>query len=262
MDKLLENTLDIIYNVGEEILKIYNKKYSIYNKEDKSPVTEADLVANKIIEEGLKKYNWPIISEESNNKINKSYKKFWIVDPLDGTMDFIQKTGEFSIMVGLVEDNKPILGIVYQPSKNKMYYAQLRKGAYLKENGNIKKLQVSNNNNLSECRIIFSRNHLGPHDIQLAKLMGIKKIIKSGSNGIKIGLIAENKADIFFNLTNKMGKWDSCAPEIILREAGGKITDTIGNRISYNEENRKNERGILASNKLVHNKIINFLRND
>ncbi|NQU99541.1 MAG: 3'(2'),5'-bisphosphate nucleotidase CysQ, partial [Parcubacteria group bacterium] len=199
---------------------------------------------------------------ESNNKTNKKDNKFWIVDPLDGTADFIQKTGEFSIMVGLVENDTPILGVVYQPSKDKMYYAKLNKGAYLKENGETRKLQVSQTEDLSKCRIVFSKNHLGPRDIELAKLMGIKNIVKSGSNGIKIGLIAENKADIFFNLTDKMGKWDSCAPEIILKEAGGELSDTLGDKIRYNDKSMKNKQGILASNNIVHNKIINYLKND
>ena len=260
MDSLLKNTLNVVSKAGEKILKIYNQKYEIHNKEDKSLVTGADLASNKIILKGLEEYNWPILSEESKNKINKNNDKFWIVDPLDGTLDFIQKTGEFSIMVGLVEAGNPILGAVYQPSEDKMYYAQFGKGAYLKEGGKIKKLQVSEIKNLSKCRIVFSRNHLGPRDIQLAKSMGIKSIVKSGSNGIKIGLIAENRADIFFNLTDKMGKWDSCAPEIILKEAGGEVSDTLGSKIKYNEENTRNMQGILASNKVVHNQIINFLK--
>ena len=260
MDSILKNILNVVSKAGEKILKIYNLKYEIYDKEDKTPVTEADLASNKIILEGLEKYNWPILSEESKNKINKNNDKFWIVDPLDGTLDFIQKTGEFSIMVGLVEAGNPILGVVYQPSKNKMYYAQFSQGAYLRENGKTKKLQVSETRDLSKCRIVFSRNHLGPRDIQLAKSMGIKNIVKSGSNGIKIGLIAEDKADIFFNLTDKMGKWDSCAPEIILKEAGGEVSDTLGNKIEYNEKSKRNMQGILASNKIVHNQIINYLK--
>ncbi len=262
MKKTLEDILNIVNDAGGEILSIYEREYDIYKKIDKSPVTEADLVANKIIVEGLKKYGWPIISEEISNKRNIRSNKFWILDPLDGTADFIQKTGEFSIMLGLVENNKPVLGVVYQPYKDKMYYAELNNGAYLKQKSVINKLQVSKKEDLLECRIVFSRNHLGLRDIELAKLMGIKKIIKSGSNGIKIGLIAENKADIFFNLTDKMGKWDSCAPEIILKEAGGRLSDTLGNKIRYDDYNIKNKQGILASNNIVHNKIIKYLKND
>jgi 3'(2'), 5'-bisphosphate nucleotidase len=262
MKKTVEDILNIVSDAGKAILDIYGREYNVSKKIDDSPVTEADLVSNKIIVKGLEKYGWPIISEEINNKINIKINKFWILDPLDGTADFIQKTGEFSIMLGLVENNKPVLGVVYQPCKDKMYYAELNNGAYLKEKGEINKLQASKKEDLSECRIVFSRNHLGPRDIELAKLMGIKKIIKSGSNGIKIGLIAENKADIFFNLTDKMGKWDSCAPEIILTEAGGMLSDTLGNEIKYNEYNAKNKQGILASNNIVHNKIIKYLKND
>lgn len=262
MNKLLKDTLNIVSDAGREILKIYNKEYSIAEKSDKSPVTEADLMANRIITAGLKKYNWSIISEESNNEASIKNNRFWIVDPLDGTADFIQKTGEFSIMVGLVENESPILGVVYQPSENKMYYAEHDRGAYLKEKGKTNKLEVSKKDDLSECRIVFSRNHLGAHDIALAESMKIKSIVKSGSNGIKIGLIAENKADIFFNLTDRMGKWDSCAPEIILKEAGGEVSDTLGNKIRYNDGNMKNKYGILASNNIVHNKIINYLKND
>lgn len=259
MDKLLQDVLDISRKSGQKILKIYNRKYIIENKEDKSPVTEADLVSNEIIIRSLEKYRWPVLSEESKIEIDKK-NKFWVVDPLDGTLDFIQKTGEFSIMIGLVENNKPILGVVYQPSKDKMYYAQLDKGSYLNERGQITSLRVSKNKILSKCRIVFSRNHLGPKDLAIAKAMGIENIVRSGSNGIKIGLIAENKADIFFNLTDKMGKWDSCAPEIILKEAGGDLTDIEGSNINYNEKILKNKKGILASNKIIHKKLISYLK--
>lgn len=257
LKKLLNKTKLIIYKAGEETLKIYksNIKYEI--KEDNSPVTEADRVSDEIILSGLKQFNYPVLSEESVDDSDRlSSKRVWIVDSLDGTTDFIQKTGEFSIMVGLVEDNKPILGFVYLPLKDKLYYAPKGQGSFLESNGIIKRIKVSNINNFSKSRLVVSRNHLKPEDKKKANEMGILRLKKSGSNGIKMGLIAEAEADIFYNTTNRMSQWDSCAPEIILTEAGGKVTDIEGNEILYNTEKIKLERGLVASNGIIHNKII------
>ena len=262
MSNLLQNTISTIKTAGHKILKIYHQNYKTYQKKDKSPVTEADLISDKIIINNLKKYNWPILSEESKDDPKRlKHDKVWIVDSLDGTMDFLQKTDEFSIMIGLIQNTKPILGVVYVPTKDKLYFAQKNKGAFLQTKNNQKKLHVSRTQNLSQAKLVVSRNHLKPHDLKLAKRMKIKHLKKSGSNGIKIGLIAEDRADLFFNLTNKMGLWDSCAPQIILEEAGGKITNTLGQNINYNQKLTKNKNGLVASNKILHNETINIINN-
>src|SRR6056297_3572822 len=123
-----------IKKVGAEIMKLYEKDFEIKDKADSSPVTKADLLSNKLLVEILEKTNIPILSEEiKDNPERLSSDKLWIIDPLDGTKDFIQKTDEFSIMVALVEKGEPVLGIVYAPALGKIYYAEKNKGAYVEE---------------------------------------------------------------------------------------------------------------------------------
>lgn len=258
MEKMVKDVLNIATEAGKEILNIYNREYNIRNKEDKSPVTEADLKSNKIIEDGLKKYKWPMLSEESeDNYLRLKSSSVWIIDPLDGTKDFIQKTGDFSIMIGLVEDGEPKFGVVYVPVKDKLYYAIRDQGSYLRiGKEREQKLKVSSIEDFSDARLVVSRNHLYLNDIELADKLGVSHFKKTGSTGIKISLIAENKADLYYNLSGKLGQWDTCAPEIILTEAGGRLTDTLGKRIKYNQKEVKNVKGIIASNKILQDRII------
>ncbi|MBT5016361.1 3'(2'),5'-bisphosphate nucleotidase CysQ [Candidatus Peregrinibacteria bacterium] len=250
MKKLLDEIIPVVRQAGEEIMKIYDEDHGIQEKKDRSPVTKADLLANEMICNHLEKYGYPILSEESKDDHSRlTAKKVWVVDPLDGTMDFIQKTDEFSIMVGLLEDNVPVLGIVYQPAQDKLYYGIKDQGSYLVEGDKETKLQVSNITNLSEARAIISRNHLSDETLAILNKVGISQMVKCGSNGIKIGKIAAGEADFFVNPTDRMGEWDSCALEIILKEAGGEITGVNGVPLVYNQEEPRNRLGILATNR-------------
>lgn len=260
MDNIIDKVKKIVRQAGEIVMDIYSQEFDIETKDDDSPVTQADLISDKIILEGLEQFGYPILSEESVDDLKRlKSDRVWIVDSLDGTTDFIQKTGEFSIMVGLVEYNKPILGFVYLPVKDKLYYAISGEGCYLKMAGKTKRMSVTKYNDFKKLRLVVSRNHLKPEDEKKARDMGIEKLKKSGSNGIKMGLIAEGEAEIFYNTTNKMSQWDSCGPEIILTEAGGRVTDMEGNKIIYNTENIMLEKGLVASNGFLHNQIINNL---
>ena len=256
MKNILKEVIEIVKNAGSEVLKIYHQNYAIHKKQNKSPVTEADLISNKIIIKGLRKYGWPILSEESGDDLSRLKKeKVWIIDPLDGTKDFIQKTGEFSIMVALVKNGVSVLGIVYKPVGDKFYYALKNQGAFRKRKGRTKKLSVSNINKLSESIAVISRNHFRKEDAEIVKKLGISKMIKAGSVGVKIGLIAEKKAHIYFNASDKTCEWDTAAPQIILEEAGGKMTDINNEALRYNKKIVFNLNGILATNNKNHAKI-------
>jgi 3'(2'), 5'-bisphosphate nucleotidase len=258
MENIIKEVSNIAIEAGKEVLKIYRQDFKVQNKKDKSPVTEADLLSNKIIEKALLKYKWPVLSEESEDNFSRlSASKVWIIDPLDGTKDFIQKTGDFSIMIGLIEDGEPIMGVVYVPIKDKLYYAYKDQGSYLKIGKKAeKKLQVSNISRFPNARLVVSRNHLYPNDVELAKRLDVGKFKKTGSTGIKISLIAENKADLYYNLSGKLGQWDTCAPEIILTEAGGQLTDIDGKYIKYNNKEVKNVKGVVASNRILQDEVI------
>ena len=152
-NKLLLDVCNVAIEAGKEILNFYNNDIEVTHKEDLSPLTKADLASNKIILESLHKLksNIPILSEESlvDWSIRKNWKKYWLVDPLDGTKEFIKKNGEFTVNIALIEDNNPILGVVYVPAKSLLYLAEKNKGSFktntkdkLKNLEGIKKIQV------------------------------------------------------------------------------------------------------------------------
>ncbi len=250
-----------IRRAGRAVMEIYSQSsYQVFQKGDRSPVTKADLIANEIISQELSIYGLPILSEESKDDLSRiSQERVWIVDPLDGTSDFINKTGDFCLMIGLSERSRPVLGIVYQPTKNKLYSAQAGEGAYLKMGLENKRLRVSEKEKMKDACLVISRSHLREREKKLAKEMNLADIEQVGSMGIKLGLIAEGKAEIFFNFTDQMGQWDTCAPEVVLKEARGAVSDVCGRRLVYNKEEIKLKGGVAASNGLLHDELIEAL---
>ncbi|MFH1656593.1 MAG: 3'(2'),5'-bisphosphate nucleotidase CysQ [Candidatus Nealsonbacteria bacterium] len=263
MSEEIKDILNILKKAGNKILEIYKRDYQIKEKKDKSLVTEADLESEKIILNGLKKYRYKIISEEKDDKINiLNDEKIWIIDPLDGTQDFLNKTGEFSIMVGLIDKGEPVLGIVYLPEKDITYFAEKGKGAYLKKGNNSPiKLKVSNVSDLKNSRFGVSRFHLDQKTKNIIENNLIKETKSMGSIGIKLGAIAENKVDVYLTFSDRICKWDTCAPEVILKEAGGTITDLKGEKLLYIGKEIRNLKGILATNGILHKKLKHIIQN-
>jgi len=214
MEEILIKAIPVIKEAGKAILDLYHKDYEVHKKEDNSPVTEADILADKIIAEGLKEFGYPILSEESKDDLVRlEAPRVWIVDSLDGTRDFLDKTDEFCVMVGLQEAGKPILGLVYIPPTDKLYYAVKGGGAYLAIGDEpAKKLSVSQVSDIKQAKLLVSRTHMSERIEGAAKKMEVGSMIKCGSNGVKMGLVAEGKADLFFNPTDRLGQWDCCAP--------------------------------------------------
>lgn len=257
----LKTVMDLLKKAGEEISLIYNSPTEVKKKKDDSPVTSADNISEKILISGLKKFGYNILSEESSNKFLET-EKTWIIDPLDGTKDFIEKTGEFAIMIGLIEKGEPVLGLVYQPIEKKIYWAEKGKGAYIqKKGGSPQRLRVFSQNNLSKAKFVVSRHHLSKKELNFIKQCSNEKIKYMGSLGLKLGQIAEGKADAYINLSSKTYQWDSCAPEMIITEAEGIITDREGKKLNYRTDKIRNIKGLVASNRIIHKKIINLLSN-
>tara|TARA_Y100000034_G_scaffold127998_1_gene181860 strand:+ start:855 stop:1646 length:792 start_codon:yes stop_codon:yes gene_type:complete len=237
---------------GQEILKIYNQEYEIKFKENE-PLTEADLISNEIIIKNLEKTNIPILSEESENHEFSNF--FWVIDPIDGTHDFINKTDEFSILIGLIKDGIPILGVVYQPVGDIIHYAEKGKGSFMIKNNEKTEIKISNNKDITKFKILVSRHHLREEDKEFINQLKITNYVKKGSAGLKISDIANGSVELYFSSTNKIKIWDTCAAHCILEEAGGKITNMDGNNLSY-EKGIAHTKGILASNGLKHNEIV------
>ena len=257
-DKIPE--LDIAIKAAQEasnvILDIYQKDYNISTKTDNSPVTDADLESNKIINKILSNTKYSILSEEDvDDQSRLSKDMIWIVDPLDGTSDFIDKTGEFTIMIALIQNKKPILGVIAWPTEKTLFVAQKNCGAFRYSDNRWDKISVTKINELSKCRTVGSRHHLLEKEKEFIKKIGIKDFTSIGSS-LKVGKISSGQAEAYITTTNKMKEWDTAASYCIISEAGGKMTDMLGNELTYNNKNVYHQNGILVTNGLIHDKIV------
>ena len=237
-------------------MEIYKNDFTSEKKSDNSPITEADRKSNEIIKNILKESGHAILSEEDvDNKDRLNEKVIWIVDPLDGTLDFINKTGEFTIMIALVENKKPKIGIINCPSKKSIYLAQVGNGAFEFSEGKWDKISVSKVEDLGKCKAIGSRHHLSEKEKEFLKKLEITEFSSIGSS-LKACMVSSGHADVYFSTTSKMKEWDTCASYCLVKEAGGMMTDMLGKDLTYNNDTVGHEDGILISNGLVHEEII------
>ena len=255
-----ELAVEAALKAGKKVMDVYNQEFLSSLKTDNEPLTEADIKSNNIIQKIISSSAYHILSEESlDDKKRLDLKKIWIVDPLDGTTDFVNKTGEFTIMISLVEDHIPILGVIYWPTKPTLYLAQKDQGAFKSENGIWSRLSVSNVSELDKCRAVGSRYHISDTEKNLLNRLNISQFTSKGSS-LKVADISSGNAELYFTTTNKIKQWDTCASYCLITEAGGKMTDMLGNDLEYNSEKLNHENGLLVSNGLVHNHIIKFYR--
>ena len=249
-DYLSEELKILVIKAGHEILKIYNKPFGQKLKSDNSPVTKADLISNDIICSGLKKLcpKVQIVSEENINKPVIKSSLFWLVDPLDGTKEFIKKNDEFTVNIGLIKNEKPIYGIIYMPVSKEIYFTENKSSYYGKVGANYKlvkknKIKIKKR---SKNILALSRSHLKKADLEIIlKRFNANKIIQSGSS-IKMCYIAHGKANIYPRLGTTM-EWDIAAGDAILRNAGGKIKTLNGKILKYGKKGFKNKSFIARS---------------
>ena len=243
--------LKAIFDASIVVLKTYKSgNYNINVKKDNSPVTEADKESNKIIYNILEKSNFPVLSEESKEikySDRKNWNKFWMIDPIDGTKEFINRNGEFTINIALIEENKPILGVVFAPVLGTLYIAEKNFGTYMFTNvRSINDLKKGNIKNLSESTspkiytLVISKSHI---DAETEKFVMKKKkeyetveIINMGSS-LKICKVAEGIASCYPRFGKTM-EWDTAAAHAVVKFAGGNIYDKETHKeISYNKQN-------------------------
>ncbi len=256
--QLVEEVKRIAVEAGNIIIDIYNGNFegTIEKKNDNSPVTIADKKANDYIVNSLAKLNStiPIITEENESipyDIRKNYKEYWIVDPLDGTREFISKNGEFTINIALIKGNKPILGVVYIPVKKHMYWAVKNEGAYASKDGITNKIKANTQEKQSKIKVLLSRScdKLKTNDF-------LKKfntpIIEHVGSSIKFLRVAEGSADLYFRFTPTM-EWDIAASCIILEEAGGFIKNIHDNSdMVFGKPDLKNPGFIAFANNQIY----------
>jgi len=252
IDQKLSNFVNqIAVDAGKEILKIYNKPFTSKMKKDKSPVTKADLIANDLICKRLQSINpkIQIISEEGKKKFSKKTNIFWLVDPLDGTKEFIKKNGEFTVNIALIKNCRPIYGVIYLPVKKEIYFTQ-NKSAYFSiiDHKNSykskKKIKVKKRTGINNRVLLLSRSY--SRNIELSKKhFKTDKAIFSGSS-IKFCLIANGKGNIYPRLGTTM-EWDTAAGHAILNAAGGSVTTLDRKVLKYGKKGFKNPSFIAKS---------------
>ncbi len=258
----LEAAEQIAREAGDILMRYYRGEYQIDMKSVTEPVTEADRASNEHIVRRLRA-SFPddgILAEESAEEIVRpEARRVWMVDPMDGTKEFINHTDEFAAMIGLAIEGRPRLGVVNQPATGTLYRAIVGEGAERVTGEGIEPLQVRPETDLSRLRLICSRSHL-PEIVQRMMLeLGLTEMVRSGSVGLKIGKIATQICDLYLHPSIGTKLWDACAPEAILVAAGGKLTDFDGCPIAYDPSRVHNERGLLASNGVTHSTLVERL---
>jgi 3'(2'), 5'-bisphosphate nucleotidase len=251
--------LDAVIKAGKVVMNVYGQEFTSDIKDDDSPITEADLQSNEIIKEVLAGSDIPVLSEEDKDNAQRlKYEKIWIVDPLDGTSDFVNKTGEFTIMIGLVENKRPILGLVCRPTNNTLFLAQKGSGSYISEGDSWRRLAVSKTADLRNCRAVGSRFHLTDQEKTFFKNLGVASFESRGSS-LKVAEIAMGLAELYLTTSNKIKQWDTCASYCLITEAGGRMTDVHGGEILYNTSKLNHENGLLVTNGLIHDQVVRRL---
>jgi 3'(2'), 5'-bisphosphate nucleotidase len=265
-DHELRVACELARAAGAAILEHYEGPLNIKqknNENDLEPVTQADTIANELIVNGLKREFAAdgILAEESvDTKRRLEKSRVWMVDPLDGTNGFIDGNGDFAVQIGLAEEGRCAIGVVYQPLTGVLYRAVQGEGTWIERpQFEPQRAQVSTRTTLSEMRLAASRSHRSSRMNKVVGRFGFKEEVQRGSVGIKIGLLIEQQCDVYIHLSPRTKQWDTCAPEVILTEAGGRMTDLFGHGLNYNVPDVQNRNGLVASNGAAHNKIIETL---
>jgi 3'(2'), 5'-bisphosphate nucleotidase len=260
-----ETAIRLAREAGAAILEIYTNGFQIEEKRVfesySEPVTIADREANEIICNELRR-KFPedhILSEEETDDANSrlAHKRVWMIDPLDGTQGFVRKDDDFAVQIGLAENGVPVLGVVFLPIQKQLFFASKNSGAlFVEENETPRQIFVSEKSDFAEINMAVSRQHKSPKLNLIADRLGIRLQTSRGSVGLKIGLVATRICDLYMHLGNRTKFWDTCAPQIILEEAGGKLTDIFGTKIDYETIDVQNHNGILAANATLHETIL------
>jgi 3'(2'), 5'-bisphosphate nucleotidase len=237
LKQLEEPVIALARRAGDRILEVYKTAFEVSEKVDHSPVTEADIAAHEIIMAGLQRLTpkIPVLSEEGKLvefDLRRQWTQLWLIDPLDGTREFVKKNDEFAVNIALIEEQAPILGIVYAPVKDHVYFASHGHGAYKQKGDNKpKKIQVCTTAG-QPIRVAGSRSHSNKRLEQYLEQLGEHSLLTLGS-ALKACLVAEGKADIYprFGPTSE---WDTAAAQCILEEAGGALTDIDMQPLRYN----------------------------
>jgi len=235
----LEPVIVLCRRAGDAILEVYAQDFAVEHKDDRSPLTAADRAAHQILVEGLHALPdaLPVLSEESAEiawETRRAWQRYWLVDPLDGTREFVKRNGEFTVNVALIDNGVPLLGVVFAPALSHLCFAAAGEGAYMRAaNGQDIRLD-SRRPAPRPLRVAASRSHRDARTQALLDRLGEREEVGLGSS-LKFCRIAEGRID-FYPRFGPTSEWDTAAAQCVLEEAGGIVIDTQGQRLSYNQK--------------------------
>jgi len=238
VDKLLELALDAAREAGAAIMRYYRQTLTVQHKQDGSPLTLADQAAHRAIADHLAGSGLVAVSEEGED-LHLEAERYWLVDPLDGTKDFLAGNGEFTVNIALVDQGRPVLGVVFAPAINELYWGGKGLGAWRNRDGAVSALSAHPRS--AACRMAVSRFHDHPDVEIFAAQNGITERVAIGS-ALKYGLLAAGKVDVFPRLVGS-SEWDAAAGQAVLEAAGGQVLDWhTGKALQYGKPRRRNPR--------------------
>ncbi|NOY44847.1 MAG: 3'(2'),5'-bisphosphate nucleotidase CysQ [Deltaproteobacteria bacterium] len=241
-------TLRVLLELAEaaaaEILRIYEGDIRVEEKGDRSPLTEADRAAHRVIAQGLARAfpEVPVLSEEGMEipyETRRSWHRFWLVDPLDGTKEFIKRNGEFTVNIALVEEGRPVLGVIHVPVQRRVYWGDVATGAWTRQaDGEPRPIRVRRPDPTRGLVVVQSRSHPSPETEAYLKGLPVAKSIAAGSS-LKLCAVAEGRADLYPRLGPTM-EWDTAAGQAIVEAAGGRVETLDGEPLRYNKPDLRN----------------------
>ncbi len=252
IEKLTRDLIDTFLNAGKISINLRKAGLTKKIKSDNTPVSNGDLEVNKIVSEKIKKLtpSIPIISEEtSDNKLIKDLKNFWLIDPIDGTYDYINNLEEFTINAGLILNKQPVAGLIYAPAKERMFYSYGQGNAYEFTDGKEIKIDGSRNFNKDKIKFVSYSSKIKPEIQKIFDELNVKEFTRMKSS-LKFCVIATGEYDGYV-AEPRACEWDIAAGHAILKHSGGSITDFENNQILYGKKDFKNPSIILKSSRLI-----------
>ncbi len=264
-DDVLETMLEIATGAASIARDVYATSFSVDYKSPGDPVTEADRRANAFICKGLADRfgDVPVVAEESDPRAYERFRaapRVFFVDPVDGTAEFVKKNDEFAVMIGLLEEERPVAAVIYAPVPRTGWIGRVGAGAWqVDDKGEREPIRVSPTSDLADAMLVLSRSHRTEHVEKALSILGAARHAALGSAGLKGAEIARGAADAYVSPGTSGCRWDACASDALVTAAGGSFTDAFGDPIAYRAETLRNDRGVVATNGRLHGAVLDRL---
>ena len=256
--------LRIASEAARVVMSVYTRPFAVDYKAPADPVTEADRLANALICERLAAEfpGVPIVAEESDPSSFGAFQtapSVFFVDPVDGTREFVERNGEFAVMIGLVESGRAVASVIHAPARNEVFAGWVGDGAFLFDRGEQTPINVSAIDRIRDGRLVGSRSHRNAILERAIQKLEPREFVVMGSAGLKGTLVARGEVEAYVAPGYAGKRWDACATDALVTAAGGMLTDTYGDAIDYQGATLSNDRGLMASNGRVHEALVREL---